>query len=65
MEGSVFARSEGSFRPVEIEGLDAAWLVPGGLEAVAVKGDLVLYAEHLGGSPGNLTALLSARAEHG
>ena len=67
MEGSTFARGEGSFRPVEIEGLDAAWVVPGGLEAVAVKGELVLYAEHLDMSPGEpeLEALLAAWGKAG
>lgn len=61
MNDSVFARSEESFHPVEIDGLNAAWTT-GGLEAVAVKGDLVLYAEYLGASPqpSNIDAVLEA-----
>ena len=47
--------------------MDAAWVVPGGLEAVAVKGELVLYAEHLDMSPGEpeLEALLAAWGKAG
>ena len=46
METAVFARSAEDFVPAEAQGLDAAWLC-GDLELVAVKGDLVIYAESL------------------
>lgn len=64
METAVFARSAEDFVPVEAQGLDAAWLC-GDLELVAVKGDLVIYAESL--TPGyqddgHLRAMLPALA---
>lgn len=67
MNDSVFARSEESFQPVEIDGLDNAWIVPGGLEAVAVQGNLVFYTEYLGVSPEppDMSAVLEAWSAYG
>ena len=47
MEDSVFARSAESFYELEVPGLDRAWTT-GGLELVAVKGNMVAYVEFLG-----------------
>lgn len=44
MEDSVFARDADDYHPVEAPGLDRAWAT-GGLELVAVKGDMVVYVE--------------------
>jgi len=41
METAVFIRDPENFEPVEVPGLDAAWV--GGLEIVAVKDGLVVY----------------------
>lgn len=46
MENSVFARDRDAFYDLDVPGLDAAWAT-GGLELVAVKGDLVAYVEFL------------------
>lgn len=46
MEDSVFVRDRDSFHDLDVPGLDAAWTT-GGLELVAVKGDLVVYVEFL------------------
>lgn len=46
MDSATFARSAEEFTPVEVEGLDGAW-VCGHLEAVAVRGDLVAYITFL------------------
>lgn len=65
MDSSTFARSAENFTPVAVDGLDAAWIA-GGLEAVAVRGDLVSYVTYLGapsdGGNGHLLALLSVLA---
>ena len=42
MDSATFARSAERFTPVDIEGLDGAW-VCGDLEAVAVRGNLAAY----------------------
>lgn len=50
MEDSVFARGAESYVPVELPGLDRAWMVQSGqtgMEVVAIRGPYVLYAEHL------------------
>ena len=47
MEDSTFARSLESYREVTVEGLEGAW-VSGGLECIAVKGDLAAYVTVLG-----------------
>lgn len=66
MDTAIFARSAGSFTPVAVEGLDAAWLC-GHLEVVAVKGTLVTYVTYLdpsaGGGDGHLRALLPVLTE--
>ena len=62
METAVFARSREEFKPVEVPGLDAAW-VCGNLEAVAVRGNLVAHLEYPADSPEELTDLLAALAE--
>ena len=38
------------YAPVDIEGLDAAWIVEGGVEAVAVKGPLMAHITYLDGA---------------
>lgn len=43
-EDAVFAQNADSFRRIEAPGLDAAWTT-GGLELVAVKGDMAVYIE--------------------
>lgn len=45
MEDAVFARGAEDFRPVEIEGLDAAWTA--GMELVTIRGRYVFYVQHL------------------
>ena len=47
MEDPTFARSLESYREVTVEGLEGAW-VSGGLECIAVKGDLAAYVTVLG-----------------
>lgn len=47
MEASVFARDRESFHALDVPGLDGAWAT-GGLELVAMKGNLVTYVEFLG-----------------
>lgn len=48
MEDSTFARSAENFRELDVPGLDRVFWVPGGMELVAVKGDLVNYVTFLG-----------------
>lgn len=43
LESSTFADAEG-YVSVEIEGLDGAWYVPGGMEYIAWKGNRIVYA---------------------
>lgn len=66
MDNSTFGRSRENFASVSAEGLDGAWLC-GALEAVAVKGELVIYVTYQGysvaGSDAHLRALLPALAE--
>ena len=64
MDSATFARSAESFTPVDIEGLDGAW-VCGDLEAVAVRGNLAAYITYM--APGgeddrHLLAALEALA---
>ena len=47
MENSTFARSVESYHEVAVEGLEGAW-ASGGLECIAVKGDLAAYVTVLG-----------------
>ena len=49
MEDSTFARSAENFRELDVPGLDRVFWVPGGMELVAVKGNLVNYVTFLGG----------------
>lgn len=49
IEESTFADPE-VYRPIEIDGLDAAWYVPGGFEYVAVLGSCVTYGTVIGGA---------------
>ncbi len=57
-----FVKDLEEYTPVEIEGLDAAWLVEGGMEAVAVKGRMMAYINYLDGaySTERLEAVLKA-----
>lgn len=48
MEDSTFARSAENFRELDVPGLDRVFWVPGGMELVAVKGELVNYVTFLG-----------------
>ena len=59
-----FVKDLDEYTPVDIEGLDAAWLVEGGMEAVAVKGQMMAYIDYLDGaySTEQLTAVLEALA---
>ena len=64
MDSATFARSAKRFTPVDIEGLDGAW-VCGDLEAVAVRGNLAAYITYM--APGgedsrHLLAALEALA---
>lgn len=59
MEGSTFARSRSSYREVTVEGLERAW-VSGGLECIAVKGDLAAYVTVLGSGQETEETLLAA-----
>ena len=45
-----FVKELDEYIPVEIEGLDAAWLVEDGMEAVAVKGQMLAYISYLDGA---------------
>ncbi len=60
-----FEKSLDEYTPVEIEGLDAAWLVEGGMEVVAVKGRLMAYITYLDStySTERLTEVLKALAD--
>ena len=60
-----FVKDLDEYTPVEIEGLDAAWLVEGGMEAVAVKGRMLAYINYLDGaySTERLTDILEALAD--
>lgn len=44
-----FVKDLDEYTPVEIESLDAAWLVVGGMEAVAVKGRTLAYINYMDG----------------
>ena len=57
-----FVKDLDEYTPVEIKGLDAAWLVEGGMEAVAVKGQMLAYINYLDGaySTERLTDVLEA-----
>lgn len=57
MEDGTFADPE-YYVPVEIEGLDAAWYVPTGMEYVARKGNLVVYGTVTGDKDDDSAALL-------
>ena len=59
-----FTKSLDEYTPVDIEGLDGAWLVEGGMEAVAVKGQMMAYVNYLDGeySTERLTDILEALA---
>lgn len=60
-----FVKELNEYTPVEIEGLDAAWLVEDGIEAVAVKGRMMAYISYLDGaySTERLTNALEALAD--
>lgn len=45
-----FVKELDEYIPVDVEGLDAAWLVEGGMEAVAVKGQMLAYTNYLDGA---------------
>lgn len=65
MGDATFARSPENFREVTVEGLEEAW-VSGGLECIAVKGNLAAYVTVLGQGQENeetLEAALCALAE--
>ena len=47
MGDATFARGPENFREVTVAGLEGAW-VSGGLECIAVKGDLAAYVTVLG-----------------
>lgn len=63
MEDSVFAQSAERFQAIQVPGLDAAWTAD--MELVAVRGNLVAYAEVLatGSKAVDLEAVLAALAE--
>ena len=64
MDSATFARSAERFTPVDIEGLDGAW-VCGDLEAVAVRGNLAAYITYMvpgGEDSRHLLAALEALA---
>lgn len=65
MEDSVMAHGAESYEAVEQPGLDAAWMVEGGMEVVAIRGEYVFYVEHLPRNYGDnqkLEAALTALA---
>ena len=65
MGDATFARSPENFQEVTVEGLEEAW-VSGGLECIAVKGNLAAYVTVLGQGQENeetLEAALCALAE--
>ncbi len=47
MEDAVFAHGADAFVPLEIDGLDSAWAA-GGLEVVAIRGNMAAYVEYMG-----------------
>lgn len=53
------------YAPMDIEGMDAAWVVEGGTEAVAVKGQLMAHITYLDGEyrTSELKGVLEALAE--
>lgn len=57
-----FEKDIDAYVPVEIDGLDAAWVSENGMEAVAVKGQLMAFVNYLDGSrsPQRLTEILRA-----
>lgn len=59
-----FVKDLDEYTPVEIKGLDAAWLVENGMEVVAVKGRMLAYINYLDGaySTERLTDVLEALA---
>ena len=64
MCNATFARSPDDFKPVEINGLDEAWLC-GDLEALAVKGDMVCRMDYSSRSvQSDLSAMLKTLAAH-
>lgn len=63
MEDSVFARGAENYVPVEMPGLDWAWMVRDGqvgMEVVAIRGPYVLYAEHLSPAMGDQETALAS-----
>lgn len=64
MCNATFARSPDDFKPVEINGLDEAWLC-GDLEALAIKGDMVCRMDYSSRSvQSDLSAMLKTLAAH-
>ena len=59
-----FSRDLDDYTPVEIEGLDAAWVSENGMEAMALKGHLIAAIEYLDGeySTQKLIGILRALA---